>query len=125
MKLRIQGNSLRFRLNRREVSEFADRGGVTASVEFPGGGTFSYSIATGKEALVDARFEAGCVSIRVAERSVAEWARTDQVGVSGRCPLEGGGELEILIEKDFQCLHKGDACKDPEAYPNPMAATGA
>ena len=35
--------------------------------------------------------------------------------------MAGGSEdLGILIEKDFQCLHKPGE-RDPDAYPHPLA----
>ena len=43
------------------------------------------------------------------------------MGMNGTVSLAGGDVLHIVIEKDFQCLHKGEAAKDPDAYPNPMA----
>jgi hypothetical protein len=36
-----------------------------------------------------------------------------------------GRELEIVIENDFQCLHKGEAGKDSYLYPNPAAGSGS
>jgi hypothetical protein len=30
--------------------------------------------------------------------------------------------VQLLIEKDFQCLHRSDE-QDPDAYPNPLADT--
>jgi hypothetical protein len=30
--------------------------------------------------------------------------------------------LQILVEKDFQCLHKPGE-RDPDAYPHPLAVT--
>jgi hypothetical protein len=44
------------------------------------------------------------------------WAESDEVGITG-----GDGTLEIIIEKDFQCMHKGVDARDPEAFPNPLA----
>ena len=48
---------------------------------------------------------------------LAEWAGSNQVSIEG--PPNSG--VRILVEKDFQCLHK-PAERDPDAYPNPLAA---
>ena len=48
--------------------------------------------------------------------AMAAWADSDQVGISGAADQP----TLLVIEKDFQCLHKPGA-QDPEAYPNPLA----
>lgn len=120
MKMRIQGNAIRFRLNRREVTGFDTLGKVDASISFPGGRTLTYELEKGSGASVQTSFDGDVIRIRVPERVVREWAGSDTVSIRDSQPLPGG-ELEIVIEKDFQCLHKGEEAKDPEAYPNPMA----
>lgn len=47
---------------------------------------------------------------------VTEWAGSRQITIEG--PRDSG--VEILVEKDFQCLHKPEE-RDPDAYPNPLA----
>jgi hypothetical protein len=45
------------------------------------------------------------------------WAESSQVSIVGsRHP-----NVEVLIEKDFKCLHK-PAERDPDAYPHPLEA---
>ena len=39
----------------------------------------------------------------------------------GEQPIERDAVLTILVEKDFQCLHKTEAEKDPDAFPHPLA----
>lgn len=120
MKMRIQGNAIRFRLNRREVSDFESTGSVNAEIVFPGGGRLRYTVEQGG-ASTDAEFADGAIRIRIPEPVLREWASSDQVGIHEQRVLEDGQQLEIIIEKDFQCMHKGEEAKDPEAYPNPMA----
>jgi hypothetical protein len=121
MKMRLQGNAIRFRLNRREVSDFDEVGKVGSSVAFPGGRRLTYELEKGSGVSIQASFDGDAIRVRVPERVVREWAEGDEVGIHDRQSLPGGGELEIVIEKDFQCMHKGEEAKDPEAYPNPMA----
>jgi hypothetical protein len=47
---------------------------------------------------------------------VTQWATSEQVSIEG--PRNSG--VQILVEKDFQCLHKPSE-RDPDAYPNPLA----
>ena len=119
MKFRVHGNSIRFRLNRREVEVVRANGHISAIVEFPGGGTLIYSLSSGG-AEMGASFEAGEIRVSVPSEVANEWTGTDQVAILERVPVSGGRDLEILIEKDFQCMHKGEEGKDPDAYPNPM-----
>lgn len=124
MKLRVQGNAIRFRLNRREVSEFESGGRVEATLDFPGGQRLIYALERGGgNASVAAAFDGGRIRVRVPDAIAHDWATGDTVGIEDSQLLDGGRRLEIVIEKDFQCMHKGEAAKDPEAYPNPLAET--
>ena len=123
MKLRVQGNAIRFRLNRREVEEFATTGRAGATVDFGGGAKLRYSLQAEAISAVRAAFDGEEVLVRVPRDSALNWAAGETVGLRGSQALENGGELEIVIEKDFQCMHKGGDAMDPEAYPNPMAAS--
>jgi hypothetical protein len=123
MKIRIQGNTIRLRLNRPEVSEFERSGRVGSAIEFPDGRRLAYALVRAG-ARVDAAFDTDEVQIRVPEAAARDWTGTDRVSIQDRAPLRAGSELEIIVEKDFQCMHKGEAGKDPNAYPNPMAGEG-
>ena len=107
MKMRIQGNAIRLRLNRREVEQFSSEGRVNDAVQFPAGGALNYT--------VEAAYHPGEITIRVPHPVAQHWTESDEVGISG---ADGG--LEIVIEKDFQCLHKDAGVRDPEAFPNPL-----
>ena len=53
-------------------------------------------------------------------RSVAmEWAEGEAVGVNHLQDGGGGRRLEILIEKDFECLEDPMGGAGEELYPNP------
>lgn len=123
MKLRIRDNSIRLRLMRTEVDELKDTGVVSASTSFPGGKTFKYRVesspATVSPAAVLADSE---MSIRLPEATVVAWATSDEVSMRGEQPLEDGGELKILVEKDFVCLTgREDEEDETEMYPHPSA----
>ena len=115
MKLRMQGNSLRLRLNRAEVTSLAETGRVEEVVQFGPDAAFRYILETTQEGdapcalLLD-----GGVRVLVPETKAREWASTERVAISGEQT-----PLNILVEKDFQCLH-GESELDPEAFPNPL-----
>ena len=112
MKLRLQGNSIRLRLNRDEVAVFLDKGQIQDTVHF-GGAVLAYALEVSKEAHAPhAFFEDNAIRITLPLSDAQDWARSDRVGISAR-----DQQLSILVEKDFQCLHE----PDPHAYPNPDA----
>lgn len=123
MKMRIQGDAIRFRLTRPEVEHFATSGRVETAIHFPGGGSLVYALERSRDVrTVEAAFDGRAVRVRLPERVAAEWADSDEVSITGRAAVESG-ELEIAVEKDFQCLHKGEGAKDPDAYPNPAVGS--
>lgn len=114
MKLRLQGNSIRLRLNRNEVAEFVETGRIQDAVHFGGGAVLAYAVEVSKEAhFPQAFFDGTVILITLPIDDAQDWARSDRVGISAR-----DHQLSILVEKDFQCLHE----PDPNAYPNPDAA---
>ena len=119
MKMRIQGNAIRFRLNRREVEQFSTEGRVEGSIRFPDGSALVYALEQDAAASdLEATYHDGAILVRAPRSLATAWVETDEVGMR-----KSGGPLEIIVEKDFQCLHKGEAGKDPDAYPNPAAVT--
>jgi hypothetical protein len=119
MKLRIQGNSLRLRLTQKDVAELQDRKRVDSSIEFGNGRTLVYELeGSSHDEAVTANFDGQSICVIVPMRVMTEWIESDQVSIEG---LSQAG-TQLLIEKDFQCLHKSDE-HNPDAYPNPLANT--
>jgi hypothetical protein len=46
---------------------------------------------------------------------MTDWVESDQVGIEARSDTG----VELLIEKDFKCLHRS-AEQEPDAYPHPL-----
>lgn len=121
MKLRLQSNAVRLRLNQAEVARFSSEGFLEEIVEFPGSGRFRFAIrAVPGETAVHARLKDGDLRIEIPREMAREWTATNRTGIEV-FPEAGPS---ILIEKDFQCLH-GEEPPDPDAYPNPSAGTPA
>jgi hypothetical protein len=128
MKMRIQANAIRFRLNRKEVADLAEAGQAQESVEFgPAvGQRLVYALEVDPElSSVTADYQEGKITVRLPRWQTREWLETERIGVDGEMTLGNGRSLRILVEKDFQCLHTetretGDEF-DPDAYPNPSA----
>jgi hypothetical protein len=115
MKLRFHDNSLRLRLSQSEVARLRDAGRVEDTVTFAPGQALVYSIERGAAPAVTAAFENGRIRVTVPEAAAREWTDSDHVSVEGSTPT-----LHILIEKDFQCLHRSSE-EDRDAFPNPLA----
>ena len=116
MKIRIQGNSLRLRLTQKEVAELRDRNRVESSIEFAPGRTLIYLLEGSFHAgAVTANFDGQAIRVMVPMQVMTEWIESDQVSIEA---LSQAG-VQVLIEKDFQCLHKSGE-QDPDAYPHPL-----
>ena len=115
MKLRIFNNSIRLRLRQSEVADLVKRGVVEARLDFGAGVALTYRLVADADAVrPEAAFHNGEIRITVPGRMAREWAEGDDVAIAAS---QDG--LSILVEKDFQCLHKDDTSQ-ADAYPNPM-----
>jgi len=121
MKLRINGNSIRLRLSRSEVAHFEATGHIEDAVEFGPLSKFSYGITAVEDSALYTSYSGDGIQVKVPGHLAQDWTRTDRVAISAEQPLENNKTLQILIEKDFQCMHKtGDP--DADAYPNPLVS---
>jgi hypothetical protein len=125
MKLRIHENSLRLRLTQKEVAQFRRSGRVDAAVYFTPDRMLSYSMESLPNAAeVSADFDDRAIRILIPASIATQWIDSNDVGIQASQPIGEGLQLELLIEKDFQCLHRTDE-QEPDAYPNPLAAVSA
>jgi hypothetical protein len=106
MKIRIQGNSIRFRLSKADVALLTEKGKVAETTSF-GSSAFSYQVikATNVEDL-SASFEQDCITMRVPPGLLKGWATNDIVGFEATIQTSENETLFLLIEKDFKCLDK-------------------
>lgn len=120
MKLRIQDASIRLRLTQGEVARFARQGRIEASTPFGTGGSLTYRLQTSADAqYLSARFDGRRIVVSVPSDAARRWTETDEVGIDA--PRHSEDEtLEILVEKDFQCLHKDEPERNADAYPHPL-----
>jgi hypothetical protein len=114
MKLRIQDDSLRLRLTRGEVEDLGNGLAVERVIHFPDGRALKYIVASSASApSPEAAYIGDSIRVTLPESRVKVWATGDEIGVEGQ-----DGPIRILIEKDFQCLHRaGDP--EPDVFPNP------
>ena len=118
MKLRIRGNSIRLRLLRGEVAEFASTGTLRETINFGASNlTYILQIADGANDL-SANFADGEIVVSVPTATARKWTETETVSLTGEQKNADGEFLKILIEKDFVCLDRIGDEDNRDAYPN-------
>ena len=122
MKLRIQGNSLRIRVTRPDLEQLRREQRLVDVLDLGGGSRFEYTLEIVAGDDLDASLDAGALHVRLPSRLAQPWYDDAEVGVRGIKALEGGDELVILIEKDFECLIPREGEDQSDHFPNPARA---
>ena len=114
MKIRIKGNSLRYRLTKTDIDIFTKEGYIEETVSFAAQ-SLVYAL---QRAAVDellANFHNNKIILFVPEKMAEEWRTTERVGFENNT-----GPLYLLIEKDFKCLDN-IAEDQSDNFPTPNA----
>lgn len=121
MKLRIQGNNLRLRLQQREVAVLHECGHLSESLVLGigPGESFTYSLECHAKAMLQILREPTGLRVRLPTAWAAELAQTDRVGVDVEVPVAPGVMVRVKIEKDYACLTKRPGEDDRDAFPHP------
>lgn len=121
MKLRVRGNSLRFRLGRSEVEVLGRNGRVNETVNFVpfGENDFGYTLEKISGSEFSAIFANGRITVSVPATLVNRWIESEDVSIEGRQMLDDRTDLKILIEKDFVCLNAHNDEDQSDRYPHP------
>ena len=118
MKLRIRGNSIRLRLLRGEVAEFAATGILSETIHF-GASNLTYILQSVVEASdLSAEFIDNKIIVSVPSVTARNWTETETISLSGEQKIAGADVLKILVEKDFVCLDRPHDEDNRDAYPN-------
>lgn len=121
MKLRILGNSLRFRLGKSEVESFGRSGSIEKIVRFGKGheNDFTYKLEATDGDEFTGRLRNGNITVGIPRSIVDRWVRSDDVSISGSQDLDDQTQLKFLIEKDFVCLNAHNDEDQSDRYPHP------
>jgi hypothetical protein len=114
MKIRIKGNSLRYRLTKSDVAAIIKDGRLEERTEF-GHQTLVYALQTTTDYDLSATYNDDRITLFVPHSMMERLANTDEVGFES-----GQGKLFLLVEKDFTCLDNIDE-DQRDNYPNPLA----
>lgn len=120
MKIRIKGNSVRYRLTKSEVEKFCKEGYLEETTDFPAQ-QFVYALAVNPESsYLSANFEGNRITLFFPEAEQKVWNENNIVGYNHNLELPDGGTLSLLIEKDFACLDNTEEDQS-DNYENPNA----
>ncbi|AGA78165.1 DUF7009 family protein [Echinicola vietnamensis] len=123
MKLRINNNAVRLRLTQTEVQQVA--AGKSVSEHLYLGSKemgLAYSLVVDREASeVKALFKNNHLNVIIPETLALDWASTDEVSIKHVQHQGEPYENILLIEKDFQCLHKRPDEDESDNFPNPKS----
>ncbi|SKB93939.1 DUF7009 family protein [Dyadobacter psychrophilus] len=104
MKIRIQRNSVRFRLSRTDIEKLTFEGYLEEVTSF-GDASFIYAVKKSNDVSeLSAEYLNGKILLRIPEHLTTGWADNNVVGYDGEMSFGNNESLKLLIEKDFKCL---------------------
>jgi hypothetical protein len=109
MKLRFRDNSLRLRVNQKEVEKLAAGQELAETVHF-GSATLDYVLTPTTAVKGTADFDGKRICVTA---SLAGWAQGEEIGFY----FEVEPRLKVAIEKDLECVDGPEDEKDPHAFP--------
>lgn len=114
MKIRIKGNSLRYRLTKSDIANLANHGYLNEQIDFAGQ-SLIYSLKSTLDSKLSAEYKSSAITLFMPKEMIKELVETNKVGFS-----ETSGTIYLLIEKDFTCMD--NVVEDQsDNYPNPLA----
>ncbi len=116
MKIRINGDFIRLRLNQSEVKEMNESGIVSITSNIPGE-PLTYTLKSENVTDVSVLHSQGSLTITSPKNVIKDWIESDDAGFENR----DQSKIKILIEKDFQCLHKRVGEDEKDNFVNPAA----
>ena len=127
MKLRIQGNSIRFRVTQSEMATLAAGAKLEESTQFGPSPSevLTYAIEMSSQCSeIRASYSKGKIEVTFPADLARTWASTSQVGIEYSQPTARGEVLKITLEKDFHCLHAKLGEDERDNFPNPGDPSG-
>ena len=114
MKVRIQGNSFRFRLKQPEVDRLLAEGSITETVEFgaAAGLSLSFILQVTHQENFSVAFECNKIAFYVPARISNTWMSTNSTGFEEWIDTGIDRKIKLLVEKDFRCM---EACAEENA----------
>lgn len=105
------------RLSQSEVDQFGQEGTVSGKTDFVNQSLVYTLQQSGSASEVSASFENNKIIISVPSATAKEWLNPENIGFQS----EEKADISILVEKDFECLHKRPNEDESDNFPNPQA----
>jgi hypothetical protein len=124
MKLRIKGKSFRLRVSRSELAHFQAGGRIEETIRFAEApdATLTYALESAVQSSpVRVRYGFRDVTVILSEDQMRIWEAESEVGVYSNLDIGSAGSLDVIVEKDFACLDRGDE-ENRDTFANPHAA---
>ena len=121
MKIRIKGDSIRFRLTKTEVEELCNKGRIEEVTHFKSN-TFTYAVQQSQAEGLSASMKANTITLYINEAQLQGWDTDNTVGFENVEKLDSNTGLSLLLEKDFVCLDQRLEDQS-DNYPNPKMQT--
>ncbi len=121
MKLRIKGNSVRYRLTKTDVKNLCSEGYLHDKTSF-GKNSFEYALQSKSDIEnLSADFSDNKITVSIPQSFLQNWEANDTIGFDSKMKINENDELSILIEKDFQCLDETEEDQS-DNFENPSNA---
>lgn len=123
MKIRMKGDSVRLRLQQREVAQLRNEGRVAESLRFGPGisDIFVYALELVAGDTVQLQVRGTSFTVLIPTGWAAELADTDNTGFDVMLNTAPGVNLRVIVEKDYRCLQDRVGEDDSDAFINPDA----
>ncbi len=101
MKLRIEGQTIRYRLSADDLKKFDTHDKLENRVYLTGDQSFTYILEKKESGEIEISFQNNTMTIRVSSMEVNDWINSKRVGLESSLDA-GGSVLQIIIEKDLK-----------------------
>lgn len=118
MKIRIKGNTLRFRLTKSEVILLAESGYIEEKTAFESN-TLKYIVTSTDASIMSIDFINGNITLLVPQNLLQQWAHDNTVSLDQNMQVNNKAELYILLEKDFKCIDVSPVEDQSDYFENP------
>ena len=108
MKVRIQSNSIRFRLKENETDQLYREGKLSEVLELGTGleNTLSFTLQAVETEVIRVAFDRNNIVFYIPQHLVEYWVQNNEVGFNEAIDIGKGKKLKFLVEKDFPCDHE-------------------
>lgn len=123
MKIRIRGNTVRFRLTKSEVETLCTTGTVKDRTQFSSS-DFIYIVKSSNTNDLKIDFVQNGITLFISSKLLQDWHKDERIGFYHSLRTVAGNMLDLALEKDFICLDTRDEDQS-DNYPNPKLEESA